>query len=435
MRYRDIHRFDTAVFAAVVLVTCGTILGNSTLFIAAAVPVTYLAVGALTRPPDVSSLSVERTFDPELPAPGERTTVTLTVRNDGDRTVPDVRLVDRPPESIPVSEGSPRGGVALRPGEKGTITYETVPRQGDHPFDPPLVRLRPLPAVGTVTGEATVTETTLRCRRGVSDVPQAQGSLRRVGTQTTDTPGTGLEFHSVREYRSGDNISRIDWRTLAKTGELSTVNFDETRAAKTVLIVDGRPASRRSRDAGYPTGAELSAYAADRTFERLLAAGNQVGLTAIGIDETDVETTLPTDQSGRPWVPPGNDPATRTRVGSVLDAVVDASQTEHEPPASVADGGVQTRETADIRAQLPSRANVVITTPLLDESPVELIETLAASHSIVIVSPDVTDDETPGKSAANIRRRLRIRRIRTAGATVIDWETTEPLSAALEASQ
>jgi uncharacterized repeat protein (TIGR01451 family) len=450
MEYRNANRFDAAVFAAVALVIGGTILGNESLFVAAAVPVTYLAVGTLTGAPPVSSLSIERTFDPELPAPGERTTVTLTVTNEGGRTIPDVRIVDRLPDPIPVSEGSPRGCLSLRPGETGTITYEVVPSQGEYEFEAPLTRLRPLPAVGTVTGEPTVSGTeTLRCRRGVSDVPQTQGSLRRVGTQPTDTPGQGLEFHSVREYRSGDDINRIDWRTLAKSGELSTVNFDETRATKTVLLVDGRPPARRSRSAGYPTGAELSAYAADRAFERLLAAGNQVGLTAFGIEATAIETTLPSDRSGRPWVPPGNDPATRTRVGAVLDAVVEAgqsAQTGSDSPTaasaagatqrstSVPDGGVRPLKTgtADLRARLPSAADIVVTTPLLDDDPIAVVETLAANHSVVVVSPDVTGTETPGGRLASIERRHRIGTLRTAGATVIDWNTAEPLSAALE---
>lgn len=436
MQYRDAHRFDAAVFAAITLVTTGAILGNGALFVAAAVPVTYLAVGALTRPPSVSSLSVQRTFDPDLPAPGERTIVSLRLHNDGGRTMPDVRVVDRVPDAVPVSDGSPRGSLALRPGEEATITYEVVPSQGEYEFDEPLVRLRPLSAVGTVTGEPSVEgATTLRCRRGVKDVPQEQGTLRRVGTQPTDSPGHGIEFHSIREYRPGDDISRIDWRTLAKTGDLSTVNFRETRASKTVVIVDGYPAARQSRDAGYPTGAELAAYAAGRACTRLFAAGDQVGLTALGIDEGAVDVTLPSDQDERPWVPVGNDPATRTRVDAVLDAVVAAGQAGQETPPSMADGGLRTPDSTALRKRLPSTADTVITTPLLGDAPVEVTETLATTHAVVVISPDVTGEGTPGRTVEGIERRLRIGRLRAAGATVIDWETTRPLSTALEATQ
>ena len=435
MQYRLTNRFDAAVVAAATLVGLGTVFGNGTLFISAAVPVAYLVAGALTGPPPVSALAVERSLDPELPAPGERTTVALTVRNEGDRTVPDVRIVDRLPGPIPVSERSPRGCLSLRPGDEATLTYEIVPKQGEYDFDAPLVRLRPLPAVGTVTGEPSVDgETTLRCRRGISDVPQTEGSLRRTGTQPTDTPGSGIEFHSVREYRSGDDIKRIDWRTLAKTGELSTVDFRETRAAKAVAIVDGRVAAQRSREEGYPTGAELSAYAADRALERLTAAGNRVGLTALGVDEGDIDLSLPSDRDGRPWVPVGNDPATRTRIGAVLDAVVAAGGTGREAPVAP-DGGVRGRGVTAFEKRLPSRADIVFATPLLDDDPVELVETLAASHPVVVVSPDVTGGGTPGRTAATVERLLRIDRLREAGATVIDWDTTAPLSAAMEADR
>lgn len=433
MQYRETGRFDAAVFAAIVLVTLGAILGDGALFAAAAVPIAYLAVGGLTRSPSVSSLTVERTLEPELPAPGERTTVTLTVRNDGERTLPDVRVVDWTPDTVPLSQGSTRGCLSLRSGEAATITYEVVPRQGDHGFDAPIVRLRPLSAVGTVTGEPSVDGvTTLRCRRSVGEIPQNRGSLRRVGTQPTDAPGPGTEFHSIREYRSGDDISRIEWRSLAKTGELSTVNFRETRATKAVVIVDGSPAARQSRDPGYPTGAELSAYAADRICDGLLGAGDRIGLTALGIGESAVDVTLPSDRDGRPWVPVGNDPATRTRIDAVLDAVVDAAQTEQRSERPVSDGGSSRADPIAIRERLPPRADVVIVTPLLESGPIELIESLAVSHSVLVVSPNVTDDETPGRTTERVERRLRIGRLRAGGATVIDWETEAPLSAALE---
>ena len=439
MEYRTSNRFDAAVLAAVTLLTLGTILGESALFVAAAVPVVYLVVDSLTRAPSPSSLVVERSFDRDVPAPGETATVTLTVRNEGNRTLPDVRVVDRLPAHIPVVEGSPRGCLSLRPGESDTVTYAVVASQGDYEFDPPLVRLRPLPAVGSITGEPTVDgNSVLRCRRGVSDVPQTSGSLQRVGTQPTDSGGPGLEFHSVREYRTGDDIGRIDWRGLAKTGELSTVNFQETRATKTVIIADGRHEARRSRDHGHPTGAELSAYAADRVFGRLLAAGNHVGLTALGIITTDIETTLPSDRTGRPWVPVGNDAATRTRVGAVLDAVVAAGQAERERPAqpsrATPDGGSR-RDALAIRERLPGTADVVVTTPLLDDEPVGVATELAAAgHDVLVVTPDVTGGETPGARAAGIERRIRIERLRESSAVVVDWDTDRPLTAALEES-
>ena len=435
MEYRGDDRFDAAVFAAVALIVCGAVLGESTLFVAASVPVVYIAVGALTRPPSADALTVERSFDPETPAPGQRTEVTLTVRNGGERTLPDVRVVDRLPSHVPVVDGSPRGCLSVRPGERDSISYTVVASQGDYEFEPPLVRLRPLPGVGEATGRpAVVGETTLRCSRGIGEVPQVQGALRKVGTQPTDRAGPGLEFHSVREYRQGDDVSRVDWRRLAKTGDLSTVNYREPHASKTVVVADGRPPGRVARDDGHPTGAELSAYAADRAVDGLLSAGNRVGLVALGVPATAVDAALPSDRADRPWVPVGDDAATRTRVGAVLDAVVAASQASSGASQETATDGGNSGDVT-LRERLPANADVVLATPVLDDAPVDLVDELsAAGHHVLALCPDVTGPETPGSRVAGLERDLRVERLREAGATVVDWDTERPLALALEGS-
>jgi hypothetical protein len=84
---------------------------------------------------------------------------------------------------------------------------------------------------------------------------------------------------------------------------------------------------------------------------------------------------------------------------------------------------------------LPSAADIIITTPLLEDAPIGVTEALAPTHAVVVISPDVTSDGTPGQTVASIERRLRIGRLRAAGATVINWETTRSLSTALEAKQ
>jgi len=235
-----------------------------------------------------------------------------------------------------------------------------------------------------------------------------------------------LEFHSVREYRRGDPLGRVDWRRLAKGGDLSTVQFREAKAAETVIVVDGRRPARVARDDGFPTGAELSAYAADRTFAQLLAAGNSVGVAALGIDGGAVEATVPTDRAGRPWVPPGSDAATRTRAGAVLDAVVAAG----DGTAAEADGG---RPERALRERLPGRADVVLATPLADDAPVEVTtRLLAAGHDVAVVSPNVAVGDRHGATVARIERRRRVDRLRGTAATVVDWHTDRPLSTALE---
>lgn len=432
-------RTDAAVLAAIALVVLGTVLGNAALFVAAAVPISILLLSWLASPPS-PEIAVERRIDPSPAAPGERTSVTLTVHNEGETTLSDARFVDGVPTELSVSAGSPRGCLSIRPGESGSISYEIVPRQGRYEFEDPIVRLRPISgAAVTTTHSPAVGDATLSCRRNAGAIPQLNGALRRVGTQPTDSGGPGIQFHSTREYRPGDEVRRIDWRRLAKTGELTTVNFDETSTAETVVIADGRSAGRRARTTGHPTATELTAYAADRAITALVSAGNAVGLCALGITNEAVDVPLASDDQGRPWVPTGLDDATRTQIDAVLDAVAEGARAEPDdsrlatPSDAVADGG-HGGAFFGLRTRLSNRADVIVVTPALDEAPVSLVETvLAAGHRTVVIAPDVTDCETPGRAVRHAERVVRLRRLRATDATVIDWDTRQPLSATLEA--
>ncbi len=50
--------------------------------------------------------------------------------------------------------------------------------------------------------------------------------------------GKGLEFDRIREYTYGDDAKRIDWKALARTGELHTRSFKEERHFDIVIVVD-----------------------------------------------------------------------------------------------------------------------------------------------------------------------------------------------------
>ena len=433
-------RTDAAVLAAITLVVLGAVFGNAALFVAAAVPVSVLSVNWLARPP-APDVTVERRINPSPVAPGDRTEVTLTVHNEGDTTVSDARFVDGVPAELSVASGTPRGCFAIRPGESESISYEIVPRHGRYEFGDPVARFRSLSGAAVRTERAAVVgDTMLSCRRDVGDVPSLEGSLRRVGIQPTDSGGTGIQFHSTREYRPGDGIRRIDWRRLAKTGDLTTVKFNETSAAETVAIVDGRPSGRRARASGYPTATELAAYAADRTIAHLVSTGNDVGLYALGVAGDTVDVPILTDEGGHPWVPTGQDETTRKRIDAVLDAVVEgASGSTDSGETTTPDGSDPNGSDASfvgLRRRLSGRTDVIVATPMLDELPVTLVETLvAAGNRTIVIAPDVTGHESLGQTVEHVERAIRIGRLRASDATVVDWDTRQSLSGALEAGR
>jgi uncharacterized protein (DUF58 family) len=431
-------RFDAAAFAAVTLLTLGAVLGNGVLFAAAVVPGVYLSAEALAAPPAPSAVSIERTIESGAVAPGQRTAVTLTVTNEGDRPLPDLRLVDRPPEAVSVVEGAPRACVSVRPGESESVTYEAVAGHGEHAFDDPIVRVRSLSAVGHETGRVTTTgDSVLTC--GLSGEPAVRsGSRRQVGTRPADAPGGGLEFHSLREYRHGDDASRVDWRHFAKTGDLSTVNFREPHASGTVVVADDRRPGRVGREAGRPTAAELSVDAAEQLFARLADADNRVGLAALGVSAADVDAPVASDGADRPWVPVGSDATTRTQAAAVLEAAAAVGEASERSAVRSTDGvqdRVQSVRADALRERLPGSTAVVVATPLLDDGAVALVEALSATgHPVLAVSPDVTGGSTPGQRVVTAERRVRIERLRAGETTVVDWDVAEPLAVAMEGS-
>ena len=420
-------RIDGALIMAIVLVVLGTLFGETSLLLAATVPIGYLSIAWVARPP-AGEVAIKRDVTPNPVAPGERVTVTLTIRNEGDATLPDIRVVDGVPANLSVEDGSPRACLAIRPGETESITYTLVASHGTHEFDPILMRARSLSAAAMRTERIEATgATALDCRRDAGTVPQMGGSLRRVGTRQSDRAGDGMEFHSTREYHPGDDIRRIDWRRFAKTDTLTTIQFAETSATETVVIVDRSATGRVARAHGYPTANELTVYAADRVTARLFNIGHDVGLCALGVNTSDIPVPVASTHAGHPWIAPGADDSTRVQIDAVFDTLIE--QTRGGGSA----GGAQV---TDLHTELPTTAAVVLVTPALDDSTVELVSSLSATaRELAVISPDVTDRQSPGRTVARTERSLRLTQVQATGAMVYEWDTRLPLTTGMEAIQ
>jgi uncharacterized repeat protein (TIGR01451 family) len=467
-----VPRYRGALAGTLLLTTLGLLYADFRPFAAAVVPLAYVAFGALSSLSGAVEPEIERAFDSANPAPGGEVEVTLTVRNVGGSALSDVRIVDGVPDELSVVSGSPRGALALRPDEEATLSYSVVAKRGEYEFGDPAVRVRTASATdrATVAVEA-AGETTLSCTRSVSDPPFGRASPHPVGTHTTDSSGEGLEFHSTREYRPDDPISRIDWRRFGKTGDLTTVQFREERAARTVVVVDARRVARVTPSAGYPNGAELSAYAGERLYDALTGANIATSVTALGLADRDVSGGLPADDL--PWAASDGGGSARLVFEAVGRAAArddpeevptdgtgsgrdDEKGVESTPTAAATDGGERTggsRASSDRRsdgggedvtvrrllARLPADAQVVLVSPVLDDWPLSLARSLSArGHDLAVLSPDATGgnsaETSSGRAVAGTRRAVRVWDLRTAGAAIVDWNVEDPLGTALERS-
>ena len=445
---RRVRRWNGALAGTLALVTLGLLYAEPTLFAAALVPLAYVVVGSVSRLSPAAAVELERSFEPTDPAPGDRVTVTLAVRNAGDVALTDLRLVDGVPDPLAVVEGSPRAAVALRPGESRAVTYAVVAKRGDFAFDDPVVRLRSLSATREqTTVVAPDGEETLSCARAVADAPANRPSNYRVGTTPTDSGGSGVEFHSTREYRPGDPLSRLDWRRLAKTGELTTVRFREERATSAVVLVDVRPPTRVTPRPGYPNGASSCTYAGERLYDALADANVETSVAAVGIDRSDRDAAGVGD--GLPWAS-ASGTGTVAAASAVFDAAqraaaADAPRTapseSNAPPRATTDGGTAespespSDPTETLLARLPRDAHVILVSPVLDAWPVAFARTLAArDREFLLLSPDVAPGDSPGQFVAGTRRDLRLRDVELTGASVVDWTLDDPLELALNRS-
>ena len=389
---------------ALVGIGVGVLVGEPAALLAGVVGVGFAAYARSSALPP-GSVSVERSLGSESPDPGEDVEVTVTVTNETDRPLADLRLVDGVPEALAVTDGSPRLGTALRAGESATFAYTLTARRGVHTFGPTLLVARDLP--GTVEEERLLpAETTLTCipslRPLVEPVPLRERATRYVGRVETTSGGDGVEFYATREYRRGDALSRIDWNRRARTGELTTVEFREERAATVLLVVDAREAAYLSPGAHEPHAVDRAVDAAGRLFATLADSGDRVGIATLSPVEC--------------WLAPG----------SGVDHRVEARELLATHPAlpPVPGGGptVTTRWRRQLRRRLSPGTQVVFLTPLCDEYGGPVARRFEEyGYPVTVLSPDPTADRTAGHRLARVARNLRMSDLRSAGVRVIDW--------------
>ncbi|WP_436924148.1 DUF58 domain-containing protein [Halosimplex amylolyticum] len=416
MRRRRV-RWRGAVAATLVLAVAGLWNRSAALVLAAAVPLVYVAYGTLSTVDSPNAVAVERTVDPTPAPPGRPVTVTVTATNEGERTLSDLRVVDRVPDDLQVVEGSPRAGTTLEPGESCTVEYTVVARRGEYDFERPRARLRSGGAgMVATTALETAGDDRLVCRLDADAPPLADRGDDFVGRLTSDRPGRGVQFHSTREYRHGDAADRIDWRQYARRGELATVNYERWVSTSVVVVLDARDVCRVAAGPGRPTAVERSAYAAVRTVTALLRVGHDVGLAVVGRD-----TSSP---GGLDWVSPGTGSDHRSRLLDSIERAV-----EVDVPSDV-DPSYQFRKVAELASP---RSQIALVSPLLDAEPAQAVSSWGAlGRSRVVLSPDVVSATTVGGQLDAVRRRTRLARCQSSGARTIDWRRGTPLALVLE---
>ncbi len=65
-----------------------------------------------------------------------------------------------------------------------------------------------------------------------------ENRLGQLGIRQLRRRGEGLEFHQLREYQKGDNLSRIDWKATARARKLISREYQDERDQRIVFLID-----------------------------------------------------------------------------------------------------------------------------------------------------------------------------------------------------
>lgn len=232
---------------------------------------------ALALGKESGSLSLERTV-PSVVGRGKIFRAMLTVHNNAGRTC-FVTIRDQVPEAS--DERVFLTSSKLPPGTTVIEYCLRIPQRGLHPFGKTWIR---------ITGKLGLLELTRSVDTDykirvlpeslVPDDELAKDALdeRRLLDQVRDTRqrGEGTEFESLSEYREGDDVRRIDWRSSARMRRLIVRRFQLEQHRDVVVLVDAGRLMGTAADGG--TKLDSAVDGALRIARVALQTGDRCGL-------------------------------------------------------------------------------------------------------------------------------------------------------------
>lgn len=241
---------------AVVLIAAGRLLGVVELFVmgaaTGALVVAAIVIVMLTR----LRLAVARNVSPPRVYAGTPSRVELSMRNDGERTTPVLRLFD-------AVTGTRGADLLLSPLEPDVVNRAAYRLPTEHRG---IVEIGPLEVIvsdpfglaQSSTIAAPKAELTVYPHVDqIVPVPHTSGDDPHAGADHPSALGrSGEDFYALRDYVVGDDLRRVHWPSTARRDEL-TVRQDELPwQGRVTVLLDVR------RNAHTPASLELAVSAA-----------------------------------------------------------------------------------------------------------------------------------------------------------------------------
>ncbi len=360
--------------------------------------------------PDRVEVDLERRVVPSESFGDENIVVEVMVRNNSGALLENVEVHETLPQRLVPTKGTNHLNLKLQPNETVKLSLEFEnPGRGHYQVGPLTIRVRD--ALGLYLSEKKLGEDVLAVMPRPERVKETELRPRHLGPWPGTIPsrasGLGTEFYSLRGYVPGDDMKRVNWKASARANRLIVNEMEAERTTDVMLVLDTDVAFFEASEKEL---FERSVQAAASMSSLLLRQGNRVGLILQGEE--------------RGVVPPAFGKRQERRILYTLAAA--------KPGRAIIPTSYVITLLA--RLMLPSRAQMVIISPLLETGIVDGIGQLVmAGYSVTVLSPSPREPETFGSEAERLA--FAIKRLERANillavekmCTLVQWPLGIPL--------
>jgi len=362
--------------------------------------------------PDKVDFKLDRKIIPDETFGDEDILVELRIRNLTRAAIGNLEIHEVLDDRIIPEKGTNITPASIGANDEAQVLFEfPSPPRANYQIGPMIVRARD--PFGFYLTEKKLGAESLSVMPRPERIRGVQLRPRHVGPWPGVIPsrvlGIGTEFYSLREYVPGDDPKRINWKASARYNQLITNETEAERVTDIMIVLD--------TDVTFfgPTESELferGVQAAASMASLLLKQGNRVGLVLQGGE--------------RGSIPAGFGKRHERRILYLL-------ATARPGRATVSTSYVMNLLA---RRMLPSRAQIVIISPLLDPEIKEGVRKLsAAGYSMLVLSPSPTLPSSFEQKTEEIafkiimlERSISLLELGRSS-TVVDWPIGVPLSA------
>jgi uncharacterized protein (DUF58 family) len=269
LSFTRLGRWYTGLTVGIGLAAVNT--GNNLLFLVLGLLLASIVVSGILSEQSLRAVEVQRRL-PSSATAGQPALIGLLARN-GKPRVPSFSL-----------ELRERGGevagsgflVILPPRQAAEVAYRFVPkRRGLHRFEQLEVATRAPFGLFEKSRPLEAPAELVVFPRQVDAPPLAARTLAREGERPLDRAGLGLEVHSLRDHRAGEDARTIHWRSSARAGRLIGVDREQEKRRRVCVVLDQRGLSGEILERRVEQAAALVMRELDAGAEVALAVAGQ----------------------------------------------------------------------------------------------------------------------------------------------------------------